>query len=267
MVTAFTMFADLPPMCQNLGYSRKIKNYHLKRASACDLFCTSIFYALDPVMMHDDRQRSRKILSQAKQRCFNKQHNKDIFDNMSEEPAAKKAKTGWEDHKCNASEALMKANEGMHFDEIIKSPVSVLQGIGPMHTEVSAALKITTVEELATYKFYLIAKSLKTMAGVETKDGRLSDSVMNVDEAVDKDAEAKTFTEMIESPIHILQGLTPEAEALFAKMDVKSVGDLADWKYAHWAEAMVELSKYEFTKTGTSKRVLSFFFVMIFSFL
>jgi hypothetical protein len=63
---------------------------------------------------------------------------------------------------------------------------------------------------------------------------------------------------MIESPIHILQGLTPEAEALFARMDVKSVGDLADWKYAHWAEAMVELSKYEFTKTGTSMRVVSF---------
>ena len=122
-----------------------------------------------------------------------------------------------------------------------------------MHSEVSAALKITTVEELATYKFYLIAKSLKTLAGVETKDGRLSGSVMNVDEAVDKDAEAMTFTEMIESPIHILQGLTPEAEALFAKMDVKSVGDLADWKYAHWAEAMVELSKFEFTKTGTSE--------------
>lgn len=174
---------------------------------------------------------------------------------MSEEPANKKAKTGWEDHKCNASEALMKANEGMHFDDIIKSEVSVLQGIGPMHSEVSAALNITTVEELATYKFYLIAKSLKTLAGVETKDGRLSGSVMNVDEAVDKDAEAMTFTEMIESPIHILQGLTPEAEALFAKMDVKSVGDLADWKYAHWAEAMVELSKFEFTKTGTSESI------------
>jgi len=174
---------------------------------------------------------------------------------MSEEPPAKKVKTGWEDHKCNAAEALMKENEGDHFADIAKASVSTLQGIGPMHSDVSAALGIETVEELATYKFYLMAKALKTMAGVETKDGRLSGSVMNVDQAVNKDAEAMTFTEMVESPIHILQGLTKEAEELFGKMGVKSVGELAEWKYAEWAAAIVELAKYEFTKTEAERKV------------
>lgn len=149
----------------------------------------------------------------------------------------------------------MKANEGDHFTDIAKAPIDTLQGIGPMHSEVSEALGISTVEELATYKFYLIAKSLKTMASVETKDGRLPGSEMNVDQAVDKDAEPMSFTEMIESPIRILQGLTAEAEALFGKMGVKSVGELAEWKYAQWAEAIVELSKYEFTKDETERKV------------
>lgn len=172
-----------------------------------------------------------------------------------EEPATKKAKTGWENHKCNAADALMKANEGDFFNDISKSSIRSLQGIGEMHEAVSKALNIETVEDLSTYKFYLMAKALKTMAGVEVKDGRLAGSTMNVDQAVDKDAEAMSFTEMIESPISILQGLTPEADELFGSIGVKSVGDLADWKYAHWAEAIVELSKYEFTKTETERKV------------
>lgn len=173
----------------------------------------------------------------------------------SEEPPAKKAKTGWEDHKCNAANALMKADEGDHFASILKAPVSTLQGIGQMKEAVSKALGIETVEELAKYKFYLIAKALKTMASVEEKDGRLPGSVMNVDEAVDKSSEAKTFTEMVESPISILQGLTTEADELFASMGVKTVGELAEWKYAKWAEAFLELSNYEFTKTETERKV------------
>ena len=175
---------------------------------------------------------------------------------MSEEPAAKKAKpTGWEDHKCNAANALMKANETDHFSDIAKDSIRALQGIGLMHEAVSKALNIETVEDLATYKYYLMAKALKTMAEVEVKDGRFPGSAMNVDEAVDKEAESMTFNEMIESPIHILQGLTPDAEELFKTMGVKNVGELADWKFARWAEAIVELSKYDVTKTDTERKV------------
>jgi hypothetical protein len=84
-------------------------------------------------------------------------------------------------------------------------------------------LKIHTVEQLATYKFYQIAKSIKTLAEVETKGGRLSDSVMNIDHAVDKKDETKSFKEMLSSPLHILEGLTKEAEDLFGKLGIHKV--------------------------------------------
>jgi predicted RecB family nuclease len=174
---------------------------------------------------------------------------------MSEEPPAKKTKTGWEDHKCNTANALMKANENDHLTDIAKAPITILQGIGEKHNDMLEHLHIKTVSELATYKYYLMARALKTLAEVEEKDGRKPESVMNVDKAVDKEQEKMTFTEMVASPIHIIQGLTKEAEELFKHLGVHTVGELAEFKYARWAEALLEMSKYENTLTETERKV------------
>jgi hypothetical protein len=36
---------------------------------------------------------------------------------------------------------------------------------------------------------------------------------------------------------------------------VKSVGDLADFKYCRWAEAIVNISKFEELKTGKERKI------------
>ena len=164
---------------------------------------------------------------------------------MSEEPPTKKTKTGWENHKLNCNRAVMKADEGKHLAELAKAPITTMQGIGEVHAKVLDHLGIKTVEQLAKYKYFLMARGLKTLAEVEVKDGRVPDSVMNVDHAIDKEDESKSFVEMIESPIRVIEGLTKDAEDLFKHLGVKTVGDLADFKYCRWAEAIVELAKYE----------------------
>lgn len=174
---------------------------------------------------------------------------------MSEEPPAKKAKTGWEDHTCNCADALVKKDEGDHLADIAKSPITVLQGIGEKHNDLLEHLHIKTVEDLANYKFFLMARALKTLAEVEEKGGRKPESVMNVDKAVDKEQEKMSFTEMVASPIHILQGLTDEAEETFKHMGVQTVGELAEFKYAKWASAIVEMSKHENTLTETERKI------------
>lgn len=169
------------------------------------------------------------------------------------EPEAKKAKTGtgWEDHTLNAAEALMKDKEGLHFSDIVE--IKDLQGIGPHAERVLKALGVSTVKELATYKFFLMARALATMAEVEGK--RLTGSVMNVDKAVDKEYETKTFKEICEGPVSCLEGLTEAADTLLKDLGVKTVGDLATFKYCRWAEAMVLLGeKYEFTKTEAERK-------------
>jgi nucleotidyltransferase/DNA polymerase involved in DNA repair len=173
-----------------------------------------------------------------------------------EPPPTKKAKlTGWEDHKLNCSEALMKKDEGKHLIDITESDILTLQGIGDFHAGVLEHLGVRTVGELAKYKYFLIARGIKTLSEVETKDGRLTGSVMNIDNCIVKAAETTSFADMVASPVHILEGLTTKTEELFATFGVKTVGDLAEFKYCRWAEAIVELAKHEEGHTDAERKV------------
>eukprot|EP00565_Helicotheca_tamesis_P004416 CAMPEP_0185723436 /NCGR_PEP_ID=MMETSP1171-20130828/286_1 /TAXON_ID=374046 /ORGANISM="Helicotheca tamensis, Strain CCMP826" /LENGTH=191 /DNA_ID=CAMNT_0028391139 /DNA_START=58 /DNA_END=633 /DNA_ORIENTATION=- len=180
-----------------------------------------------------------------------------------EEPAAKKAKTngdddeptGWENHTCNASECLMKEDEGRNLSDFVDEEVTKLQGIGPLATQVLDALKVKTISQLATYKFFLIARALKTLAETETEGGRPEGSRMNVDKAVDKEWEKKSFTEICEAPTEALEGISQPACELLEKLRVKTIGDLAELKYCRWAEAIVTASKFENTKTAKERKV------------
>ena len=172
---------------------------------------------------------------------------------MSEEPPAKKAKpTGWEDHTMNIAEAVMKADEGKFLTDLASAPITTIQGIGPKSEAILSALGVKTVEDLATYKYFLLARSLATLA--ETEDKRPEGSVMNVDKAMDKDFESKTLKEMTEAPISALEGLTEKAQELLTEFGVKTIGDLATWKYCRWAEAIVHASKYEETRTAQQRK-------------
>jgi RecG-like helicase len=174
-----------------------------------------------------------------------------------DEPAAKKAKTeptGWEEHTMNVSECLMKGDEGKHFKDMCDAEVSTLQGIGEVSSEVLEKLKIKTVSELARYKFFVIARSIKTLSETETKDGRLKGSVMNIDKAVDKAYESKSLKEIVDAPIAALQGISSEAGELLEKLHVKTVGDLAEFKYCRWAESIVAIAEYEETETAAERK-------------
>mmetsp|Transcript_10327 Transcript_10327/g.12415 ORF Transcript_10327/g.12415 Transcript_10327/m.12415 type:complete len:185 (+) Transcript_10327:72-626(+) len=173
----------------------------------------------------------------------------------TEEPPTKKAKTGWEDYTLNISEAVMKEDEGKHFSTLAESPISTLQGIGPKATEVLEAIGCKTVEDLATYKYFLLARALSTLAETEVAGDRPSDSVMNVDKAVDKEYESKSLKEIAEAPISALQGLTTKADELLGGLGVKTIADLGSLKYCKWAESIVLLGeKYEYTKTLTERK-------------
>jgi len=148
----------------------------------------------------------------------------------------------------------MKADEGRFFSDLSEESVSVIQGIGPMASRVLEALKVKTVGDLAKYKYFLIARALKTMAETETKGGRPEGSVMNVDRAVDKDFEPKSLQEIVDAPVSALEGLTEAADELFKDLGVKTIGDLGEFKYCRWAEAMVKLGEFEQKKTVAERK-------------
>lgn len=168
---------------------------------------------------------------------------------MSAEPPTKKQRNidDWEKHTLNISEAIMKGAEGHSFTEIADSEIQTLQGIGPKAAEVLKTLGLEKVRDLAEYKFFLFARAAKVLAAVE--ETRVAGSVMNIDKAVDKAFETKTLKELLEAPLSALQGLTTKADDVLKSLGVKSVGDLADFKYAQWAEAIVAMGKFEELKT------------------
>mmetsp|Transcript_21978 Transcript_21978/g.32463 ORF Transcript_21978/g.32463 Transcript_21978/m.32463 type:complete len:184 (+) Transcript_21978:123-674(+) len=174
---------------------------------------------------------------------------------MSEEPEAKKMKTtGWEDHTMNISEAVMKADEGSFLTSLSTSSVETLQGIGPKSDAVLEALNVNTVEHLATYKYFLISRAIVALAETETEGGRPAGSTMNIDKAVDKEFESKSLKEIAEAPTSALQGLSEKARTLFEELHVKTIKDLANFKYCRIAEAIVQAAKFEETKTEAERK-------------
>jgi predicted RecB family nuclease len=66
---------------------------------------------------------------------------------------------------------------------------------------------------------------------------------INIDKAVDKSWEGKTLAEIAEAPPSALAGLTEAHDKALATLGIKTIRDLAEWKYAGWARGIVELSK------------------------
>ena len=173
---------------------------------------------------------------------------------MSEEPAAKKQKCSddWKDHKMNIGAAVMKDDEGKNLTEIKSSSTRSLQGVGEKTAKELASLGLTTVEDLASYKFYLICKSIVTLA--ETEESRPEGSVMNIDLALDKDSESKSLKELLDCPLSVLQGLTEKVDGTLKLLGIKTIGELGTNKFFKNAEAIAILADFEELKTAEERK-------------
>ena len=174
---------------------------------------------------------------------------------MSEEPAAKQQKTGWEGYALNCNGLLMKADEGSHLAAFVDAPVTKLEGIGSVSEEVLQGLGCATIKDLAEYKFFLLARALVVLAETEETGKRDPNSAMNVDMAVDQEWEMKSLKEIVKAPISALEGLTDKANVAFKALGVTTIEELADFKYCKRAEAIVTASKYEHTKTAQERKI------------
>jgi hypothetical protein len=69
---------------------------------------------------------------------------------------------------------------------------------------------------------------------------------MNINSALMKEYEGKSFKELVNAPVTAIAGVTDsDAEHLKAAFNIKTVKDLATLKYALWAQAIVTLAETE----------------------
>lgn len=69
---------------------------------------------------------------------------------------------------------------------------------------------------------------------------------LNIDHAVVKAFEDKTLHEIADAPVWALQGISERmAEDFFKPLGIKTVRQLANYKYGAWARAIVALAERE----------------------
>lgn len=61
--------------------------------------------------------------------------------------------------------------------------------------------------------------------------------------------ETKSLTDILASPISALEGVGEVLSTMLGELNVKTVGDLAVFKYCQWAEAIVTLATLEHSKS------------------
>lgn len=156
------------------------------------------------------------------------------------------AKASDESYKLNINKAVDKKYETKSFKELSKMPPGVLQGLAEGKAdEALKSLKIYTIEDLGTWKYYKAARTISTLAACEESGARVEDNVMNLNLALDKQFERCSLQEMLVLPPSALQGLADWTDGVLEGLRVKTIGDLASWKYAAWAEAIAQAAELE----------------------
>jgi len=68
---------------------------------------------------------------------------------------------------------------------------------------------------------------------------------LNINQAVDKEYEGSSFKELCSAPVGALQGIGPKGQEIFKKLKIKTVKDLALYKFYRIAKSMVALAPTE----------------------
>jgi len=161
-------------------------------------------------------------------------------------------------YKLNANKALDKEHELKSLTEIVGLPPSALQGLAEKADKKLAMFEppVETIKDLGDFKYYKLARAIKTLAAEERKGDQNRRFKLNTN-AIDPGYNVKSFKEMLKLPVGVLRGIDKELVGVMRTGiagcgKIKTLKNLADYKYARWAEALSVLSKYQ-TENFASK--------------
>jgi len=164
-----------------------------------------------------------------------------------EDKTTKTLKKLQEGYVMNVNGMLVEAHQGTPLRNLVNLPVTVLKGISEKQAKVlSADFKVKTVRDLANWKFYIIAKSIQALTEVEEIDGRQDTSLQNINDALDQEFEKQMMTKIMEQKTEVLQGVGKVLQVQMSKkIGITTMKELANFKPARYAAALVVLADYE----------------------
>eukprot|EP00184_Porphyridium_aerugineum_P003587 CAMPEP_0184693822 /NCGR_PEP_ID=MMETSP0313-20130426/1969_1 /TAXON_ID=2792 /ORGANISM="Porphyridium aerugineum, Strain SAG 1380-2" /LENGTH=187 /DNA_ID=CAMNT_0027151995 /DNA_START=99 /DNA_END=662 /DNA_ORIENTATION=- len=175
-----------------------------------------------------------------------------------EEHASKKAKVDKPSHEHHMSlgDAVDLEYQGLNLHTLADSKVHVIKGLGSRADEIMEILNVSTVRELANWKFGRWAHSIVVLATLEKDDiKRPAESRLNIDLALDREHESKTLREIVKLPVSAFQGLTEKTDELLKSLHVETIEKLGKWKYLEWARAIASLVDAEESMTAEEKKL------------
>lgn len=167
------------------------------------------------------------------------------------EPPAKRAKKEGCAYRMNINLAVDKAYEGSSFLELCDAPVTALQGVSDRGQEVLVKLKVVTIRDLGTWKFYRIAKAINGLAPKEEEGKREEAAKLNINSAINVKYETASLCDIADLPPSALQGLASWVDEELEVLGVGTIGKLGSWKFAQWAEYIVDLAAFENADFGS----------------
>jgi len=148
-------------------------------------------------------------------------------------------------YAINVDQAVIKASEGKSLKEILDSPISTIQGLTDVADDALAELGIKTIRDLGTWHAFILARAIVTMAEKEDALAPNATHSMNIREALDREHEAKSLKRVLGLPPSALSMLPNKADEALGKLKISTIRQFGSRKAFAWANAMVELEKYE----------------------
>ena len=126
---------------------------------------------------------------------------------VDHQPPTKQTKTGWENYELNCNNALNATESSLHFATLAQAPVTVLKGIGMHSGLILKNMGCELVHELASNKYWRLARAVAVLAKAEEPGQRPSDSWMNIDRALVQEYEGKSLQEVVQAPVRHCKAL------------------------------------------------------------
>mmetsp|Transcript_12142 Transcript_12142/g.48898 ORF Transcript_12142/g.48898 Transcript_12142/m.48898 type:complete len:182 (-) Transcript_12142:237-782(-) len=147
--------------------------------------------------------------------------------------------------RMNIDHVVGKAFHGKSFHELDDAPIHALQGIADWEDAVGEKLKIKSIKDLGTWKYFHWARALVRLAAEEIEGHRVEGSQLNASKALDKGHEGKALKDILALPPSALRGLPKAADELLGAFHVYTIADLGKWKHAEIASAIATMAKLE----------------------
>jgi predicted flap endonuclease-1-like 5' DNA nuclease len=145
-------------------------------------------------------------------------------------------------------------HDGKSLRELITLKPSALNGLSERADLILGGLAVRSIQDLAQWRFYRTACAIVTMTlkpnlnrgGRKRKSAREHQhNIANIERILTKEYSDKSLVEIANAPLTAFKGIADWAKAPLAELGLHTINDLANWKFASWAEAMVTLSKWE----------------------